>query len=195
MQTISFKKRGFFYHLHKFLYKSDPEDTCTYRKELIIVGITCLFTLHVAIIKGILNLFPSIRNESNLHGIGFYAIFMAISLILTIMGVVVCEEIFPEYIYWSKLSLIDAYFASYLALFTGILVFILVLSSVAGAVGLIYFTCSYIDNHILNKIELPFIETIADKYNDILKREPETQIGVLYASLKEKWCKKIKWEN
>lgn len=189
MQTIKFKKEGILYHFHKFLYKKDPEDTCTYKRQLIITFIMCIVTLHTAILRTIISLIPFTRKDVSFRGIQTYFFLFALSILAILIGHILIEQsiIIEDFIYWSKLSTIELYLHSFIAFFMGA-----ILVSLFALLG------SFII-YIIMKIYERYFEyksfSIVGKLRDVIDRDPETQVGVMYTSLKEKWCKKIDWKN
>jgi hypothetical protein len=191
MKAIEFKKKGLLYYLHKFLYVKNPEDTCSYKGQLILSFIVCLVTIHATILRVPLFLSKYIRKNTGhyAYGVRIQIIFYLLSIMSLIVGYTIIEDapFINDFIYWSELSLMQLFLNSFIALLIGA-GFIISVFSVLGI--LVY---------ILNTIYIlfgKFFNIIREKLpkRNTAKIKPYTQIGVLYLSAKEKWCKRITWK-
>jgi len=190
MKAIEFKRKGLLYYLHKFIYKNDPQDTCTYKGQLIISFIVCSLTLHATILRSVLMSFKQIRKDDDYWGYKFHFAFVMSSILFILVGEISMENnsIIHDFIYWHHLSFIEMIYYSFITMFIGIIV-MLVVGIGLTIIGLIIFGGYLLIEIIYNKIK-PLFPKKEYKY----KEEPETQFGVLYKSIKEKWCKRIIWK-
>ena len=182
MEKINFKRTGILYYLHKFAYVKDPEDTCTYKRQLILSLVLYLTTLPISIMRTITFLFPSIRKDAySWHGFKMHVGFMLLGFVGWVVGFSVIEkEYFPNFVHWHKISYLEMMLYFILHATIG-----LIILTVIGAVisGVIYCVVSF-GQYVIKNIEIPLTKDDG---------EPNTQVGVMYKSAKEKWCKPINW--
>lgn len=192
MQTVKFKQSGILFYLHKILFVNNPKDTCTYKFQLIVSFITAMVTIHATVIRIILFLIPSLREDDDNWGIKMHFIAIMTAVLTLIVGHAMMEDsgIFNDFIYWSEINLFTftAIMYSFLTQLIGLVTCIIGLAAIALIIGIFYYTYK-----ALSWITRGITSTLPPITND--KGEPNTQIGVLYTSTKEKWCKIITWEQ
>lgn len=188
MKAINFKRQGVLYYLHKFLFKDNPEDTCTYRGHLIICTIMCGVTLHATLLRSILFIFEEERNNKSNWGIlpHLFAMFVAYSCI--IIGVFVLEGTPYDYINWHEISIFKMCLLSFIPMFVGIIFFIIIITIAVIIGGIIYYV-GLLGSKLLVVINRPI-----KKLYITSEGEPRTQAGILYNSWKDKLCKRIDWK-
>lgn len=104
------------------------------------------------------------------------------------LGASMIENSFlPDFVFWHNIPLIEVYLYSFIALAIGMV-------TIAIGLGVAYLFCIalYAVYQLLMK-GFYKIKAVAPSLEDE-NGEPNTQIGVLYQSAKERWCKKIDWE-
>lgn len=191
MQTIKFKKKGILYYLHKITFKTDSGDTCTYKGQLILSFIIAIVTIHATLLRGLFHLIPAIRKDGKDYtGIKTQILFTVVVVVSGIVGQTFIEKgfIINDFIHW---HLIDSLFMFYIyitiTIFIGLLVVALVLLIIVIVIGIGYLIYKGI-SWVLRKIR-NITPSVTNDFG-----EPTTQIGILYVSTKEKWCKLITWE-
>ena len=186
MEKITFKKRGFLYYLTKLFYYKDPKDTCTYRWQIILSIIIGTLLLPITLLRAIPNLDDDFKRNSGNHGA--QSLFLA--TMLFVLGNVVFVASLQELGYISEefnlfqLTLIEFYAISFMGALLGLFCIALAASILGGIIYGIYW--------IYKKLKFKPIN-IHVLTND--EGEPVTQLGTLYLSFKEKWCKLINWED
>lgn len=194
MQTIKFKKEGILFYIHKFMYKKNPQDTCGYKRQLIFSFILIIVTIHASIIRGMLNIFFKEFRESNDNwGLLNHFLWLLASAVCLFLGYELLE-IYFDFIWWTQLSFYEIIIHSFIPFLIGLITIVLVLLSLILIGIILYFSCTYsvkfirwIGTGIGNKMSEYDID-----FNPFENVET-SQIGVLYISTKEKWCKLIKW--
>lgn len=189
MEAIKFKEAGILYHLHRFIYKENAENTCQYRAHLIICFITYFVFIHASLIRTIFFLFPRYRNSESSAGIGPYFNFLLVSFLGVIIGFHAFEkELFlNDIIVWRSLELSQVITYSFGIMLYGVAIIATLVISAGIAIWLIYQLWRG-SSWAASKTFSPMKPLFVTK-----EGEPATQIGVLYKGAKEKWCKKIKW--
>lgn len=190
MEAINFKRRGLLYHLHSMVFTEDPKDTCTYKVNLSIAFCILLVTIHATLLRSILFLSKSYRDDSRHKGLVSHFIFCLFSIISIHFGIFIIEEtpIIPDFIIWSQLYTLELIIYSIISMFIGVLTIIIVLGILTLAIGVLILFSQGL-SYIWGKIS-PFINP---SYLNI-EGDSKTQLGVLYRSAKEKWCKRINWD-
>ena len=189
MKSVTYKESGPLYFLHKIMFKKNAPDTCSYKRELIISAIVFLVTLHASILRLLFWAFPKNRHDSDTYGFKSQGLSLFLTFTCILVGYAVVEEapIINDFIYWHELSLFEIYLNSFAVMGIGAITL-----SIAGAiiVGIcfIVFTLFEIISNGFNVIR----DMAPPLTND--EGEPRTQIGLIYKSAKERWCKKIDWE-
>lgn len=199
MQTIEFKRQGILYFLRKHFWINDPVDTCQYKGHLIISIITILMTFPVFIIRNIIYAFiylfiDYLESElKEMEGLKTYIMCFLFTITMLVCGVGVIEGgnfLFDDFIYWHKLSWLSKYLYSYVALGVGIIGFLILIIGFLIALAIIYLIWTY----ILETVIFSVTRAVGNEFDYYDGEEPKTQVGTLYRSAKERWCKKINWK-
>lgn len=187
MESINFKRKGILYNLHNFFYKEDAEDTCTFKSHLIIAFILYVVTIYGSLLRTLAFMLPGYRADRDNYGFAAHLIFVVISLLAIVAGHAIVENgIITDFIWWHKLSYFEGFLWSFVAFFIGMCAVASFGLAIVIAGSIIYYTFQGI-SWLWNL--LPHID-LTDAYG-----EPNTKVGVLYAGAKEKWCKRINWEE
>ena len=192
MESVEFKKSGLVYYLHAMIFKHDPEDTCTYKRNLIITFCTLLVSIHATILRGLVFFFfKNIRDEYEYRGIVNHLSFLAVSGFSLMVGIKIVEDVsfIPDFIHWHELSTLGIFAHTFLAVFIGLISIAIFFALAALVVVILVFTYKGVEWVYLRKIS-PVVDPTY--MND--KGNPKTQFGVLYQSAKERWCKRINWK-
>lgn len=163
-------------------------DTCTYKKELVFSIIVSLVTLHATILRMIYFAFPQNRIDRDYFGLKMHLMAIFVAAMSVGLGASMIENSFlPDFVFWHNIPLIEVYLYSFIALAIGMV-------TIAIGLGVAYLFCIalYAVYQLLMK-GFYKIKAVAPSLEDE-NGEPNTQIGVLYQSAKERWCKKIDWE-
>jgi hypothetical protein len=194
MKAIEFKRKGLLYYIHKFGFKRDPNDTCSYKAELIICFCLVLVTIHASVLRAIFFLVPKYRKDKDGWGAKNHLGFFLIMFLSFLVGHTFTEKMafIPDLINWHLLVDNQQWMKFILLVFPvtfiGTIGIALLLGVIVLTVGILYYT--YVGAvWVWNKMLSPVINPTYINDDD----EPETQLGVLYQSAKEKWCKRIKW--
>tara|TARA_R110000796_G_scaffold146955_3_gene263699 strand:- start:4676 stop:5251 length:576 start_codon:yes stop_codon:yes gene_type:complete len=191
MTSVEFKRNGLLYWAHSMVMMNEPKDTCTYKRNILFTICVLLVTIHATVLRSVPYLFKNHRSDYNNQGLKSHLVFILFSFLSILVGYSIIEGggVIPDFIYWTKLSILSVFGYSFIAMFMGILV-------VGVFIGLACLGVFLLLNlmrglvWVWNKIAS---SAIVPSY---LNRdgEPETQLGVVYQSYKEKWCKKINWK-
>ena len=185
MEELKMNESGFWFHLMQLNYKEGnlPEDTCGFRRKLIISALTAILLFPLTILRMLWRLFliviPFFKREwdwepvTGLNGYWWAFIFV---LLPTIAGGAYYDGILMEQSFW-KVWLVGAGWIGG----GGSIFLILIGIGALMADKINSWRNSYIDAKNLKRIEVG--------------NPPEGKISVLYNSWKDKYCKRIKWVN
>lgn len=195
MKAIEFKRKGLLYYIHKFGFSQDPDDTCAYKGELMITAMLILLTIHASVVRAIFFLFPSIRNSYSSWGSKIHLLFFLITFLSLLFGHILCEDAIPgmDFIHWHELfnnnEWVSAFFLTFFVMLVGMITLAIISIIIALMVGAVYGIIQ-----IFKWIWKKTSPVVNPKFINA-DGEPSTQFGVLYYSVKEKWCKRINWEE
>tara|TARA_R110000796_G_scaffold59568_2_gene137411 strand:+ start:1931 stop:2500 length:570 start_codon:yes stop_codon:yes gene_type:complete len=189
MKSVTFKESGPLYFLQKIMFKKNAPDTCSYKRELIISAIVFLVTLHASILRLLFWAFPKNRHDSDTYGFKSQVVSLCFSLVFVFIGYAIVEDfpIVDDFIHWHELSLLGIYLNTFVVMGIGAITFAIAGGIIVG-ICFIVFTLFEIISNGFNSIR----DMTPPLTND--EGEPRTQIGLIYKSAKERWCKKIDWE-